>query len=412
MSELGGIIDLLKLWTQNTADAERKLAKIIEKGIDRITEKESSLFKRFKKGPDLRIPVKRWMEQVNYELSITGTLSSTTLTFSGNLLGAAITAASMQQHIKPGTILERGDGMQCKVTAVNYSGPSATVAAHGNTSLSNDSGAVVYDIIGDAVSDSNTDFVARSLDRGWRACGTQIWKENLKMPWTKRNTAMEAVADEMQHQMTELITNLQNKIAVACLRIRPNYSGGNWVYGLNVEDPTMCGLMAWIYITQGESANTAIWKDMTSEGAVTPDTLNQLIFDFDIQEKADYNKGDWVVGCHPVTHQFLSDFYTDQRWFQMGDKTAGKYVEVFRSSIGKNFPIVSDHRLRKDVLLVVDCSDVEYGYYAGDHVRVVDIAQGYARQDEKMVTCQTWGTKIRKPRQSICGMYNLPTTYA
>jgi len=414
LAELGGMIDLLKLWTQNTADAERKLAKIIEKGIDKITEKESSLFKRFKKGPDLRIPVKRWMEQRNYELSITGTLATATITFSGSLLGAAITAGSMQQHVKPGLILERPDGLQVKVSAVNYTALTATVAAHGNSgSLSDDLTAQSYDIIGDSISDANEDFVARSVDRAWRSCGTEIWKENLKMPWTKKNTAMEAVTDEMQYQMTELIENLQKKISVACLRMRPNYSGGNWVYGLNVEDPTMCGLMGWIYVTQGEVANTDIWKDMTTPGAVTPDVLNKLIYDFEIQEKADYNKGDWVIACSPVQHQFISDFYQDQRWFEFSDGTVGKpAAETFRSAIGKKFPIVSDQRLRKDVLLVVDASDVEYGYYAGDHVRVVDIAQGNDRQDKKMITCQTWGVKLRKPRQSVCGMYKLPTTYA
>lgn len=412
MAELYHPIDLFYLWTQSSADNERKLAKIIEKGIDKITEKESTLFKRFKKGPDLKVPVKRWLEQRNYELQITGTLATSTITFSGTILGAAITAHSMAQHVKPGTILERGDGMQCIISTVNYAALTCTVAAHGNTSLSDDSGAVQYDIVGDAISDANDDFVPMALDRSWRSCGTQIWKEGLRMPWTKKNTAMEAVSNELQYQLSELISHLQAKIAVACIRVLPVYDSGFGKFGLDEEVSTMCGLMGWIKVTQTEAANGDIWKDMTSIGAVGPDTLNNLIYNFESQEKADYNKGDWVIACHPVTHQYLSDFYADQRWFEMKDTETGKTVNAFRSSIGKRFPVLADYRLRKDVLLIVDCSDVQYGYFSNDHVRVVDVAQGTDRQDRKMVTCQTWGTMVRKPRQSICGMYNLPTSYA
>ncbi len=59
------------------------------------------------------------------------------MTFSGNLFGAAITAESIRKVIRVGTILERPtDGVQVKVASV--AGLSATVAAYGNTVLSDD----------------------------------------------------------------------------------------------------------------------------------------------------------------------------------------------------------------------------------------------------------------------------------
>ena len=151
-------------------------------------------------GPPVSGPVVRWMEEWGYPSQITTILNGNQMTFSGNLFGQAITAESVKKVIRAGTILERpSDGVQVKVSSVNAL--TASVAAYGNTVLSNDAQTVGWDIISEVWSDYRDASDPRSLDRVFREVGTQIHAETFEIPKTRKNTKYEIIANETEHQI-------------------------------------------------------------------------------------------------------------------------------------------------------------------------------------------------------------------
>ena len=246
------------------------------------------------------------MEEWGYPSQVTATLSGNILTFSGHLFGRPIDAESVKKVIRTGTILERpSDGVQAKVSSVD--GLTATVAAYGNTTLSNDSGTVGWDVISEVWSDYRDATDPRSLDRIFREVGTQIHAETFEIPKTRKNTKYEIVADETEHQITALLEKLRRQLAYAVLRSRPSYDGSDFVYGNKTDEPTMCGLCTWPAITQSELSNPNVYVNKNSV-ALTKTDLDNLARHLWLDEQADFNKGNWHIVCHPLTHQYIHDF--------------------------------------------------------------------------------------------------------
>jgi len=407
------IRDLLKIATVGgDADAERKLSKFILNGVDIVREQSSTLASKFKKLKPIKTPVVRWLEQYDYPTQVTGALSTVTITFSGYLFNAAITADNLKQVVRIGTVLRRpSDGVQMLVSAVDYANLQCTVGAHGNNSLSDDASAITYDIIGESTSDYNTDWQPRAVDRKWRDCSLQIIKEDFEIPWLMRAMAMEQVPDEVAHQLKSLMNVIARKMDRSLLMMEPVYSGGAYVGADKTVQPTVTGILTWLKICNAERAMTNTYVDMSSV-APDPDNLNNLVFHMETDEFANFNTGNWHIACSPVQHQYLSDMFAEDRQFMMADKKVGYGVEVFYSKLGKAFPILRDYHMPNDMIVVVDTNDVGWGYVANDQLRQVPIAQGdNSRVDKRFITCAFYGTVMRKPRQSIGGLYGLPTTY-
>lgn len=410
------LIDLFYPWTQSGQDAERKQAKTVEAAIDTIRERKNKLFNLIKKDVPSTNNVRTWMEEQSYQLSITGTLSTSTITFSGYLFKEAISADAMRQHIKGGTILERvSDGIQMRVSAtagdIDYDNLTAVVSAHGNSgSLSDDASAVEYAILGDSISDYDSTFVGRGIDRGFRYCGSQIFKENLEMPWTKLSIKMENIPSEWLHQLQELMKNFYNKIAMSAIRMRPMYSSGAYVYGNKTSTPTMTGVCQWPDLCYAEYPNANVYVNKSS-APIDPTDLNNLIDAMYYDEKADYDMGDWIIATHPVTASYISDFGATDRRFEMRDTKWGYRCTHFASKIGKDFPIISDDKIAKGSLVVVEPGSFEWCYLKDYGVISRKLPEDNSNVDKQKVTCQVVGTKCRSPRQKIGKIYGLPTTY-
>ncbi len=136
----GNVSDFMKLWTQSDQASERLLQKFLLVGLDKVVQGQSDVLSKIPVGKPVSSPVVRWLEEWGYPSQVTAQLSGTSLTFSGYLFGKAISAESLKKVIRTGTILERpSDGVQAKVSSVT--GLAATVAAYGNTTLSDDTSA-------------------------------------------------------------------------------------------------------------------------------------------------------------------------------------------------------------------------------------------------------------------------------
>ncbi|MBI5569322.1 MAG: DUF5309 family protein [Desulfomonile tiedjei] len=403
----GDVSDFMKLWTQSDIESERLLQKFLLRGLDKVVQGESDVLSKLKIGNAASSPVVRWMEEWGYPSQITARLTGTTLTFSGHLFGKPITAESVKQAIRAGTILERPtDGVQAKVASITDL--TAAVAAYGNTVLSDDAAPVSWEVIAEVWSDYRDAADPRSLDLVFREVGTQIHAETFEIPKTRKNTKYEIVSDEVEHQVTALLEKLRRQLAYAVLRSRPYHDGTSYVYGNKTEEPTMCGLCTWPTITQAELANPNVYVNKGG-AALTKADLDNLAEHLWLDEHANYNAGNWHIVCHPLTHRFIHDFDISYRRMERDDKGVGFQVDTFDAKIGKSFPIISDRYLRPDTLILVNFAKTEYGYYANDRVDRKEIpTQG--RYQRWLISFQTYGVVVRNPRANIGMIHGLPTS--
>jgi hypothetical protein len=403
----GNVGDFMKLWTQGDIDSERKLQRLLLAGLDKVVQEQSDVLAKIKVGSSVSSPVVRWMEEWGYPSQITATLTGTSMTFSGKLFGKAVSTDSLSKVIRVGTILERPtDGVQAKVTAVTNL--TATVAAYGNTVLSNDAEATGWDIIAEVWSDYRDAADPRYLDRIFREVGTQIHAETFEIPKTRKNTKYEVVTNEVQHQIQALFDKLRRQLAYAVLRSRPFHDGTSYVYGNKTEEPTMCGLCTWPSITQAELANPNVYVNKAGI-ALTKADLDDLARYLWLDEHANFNKGNWWIVCHPLTHQYIHDFDIAYRRTDKDEKGVGFYVDHFDAKIGKTFPILSDRYMRPDTLMLTNLDAADYGYYANDKLDRKEVpTQG--RYQRWLISFQTYGVVVRNPRSNIGMIHGLPTT--
>jgi hypothetical protein len=397
--------DFMKLWTQSDQVSERKLQKILLAGLDKVVQSHSDALAKIPLGPPVASPVVRWMEEWGYPSQVTARLQGNTLGFSGTLFGKPLTAGLLAKVIRVGTILERPtDGVQVKVVSVTAL--SAAVTAYGATVLSDDPAACMWEIISEVWSDYRDAGEARSLDRVFREVGAQIHAETFEIPKTRKNTRYELVADETEHQIGALLEKLRRQLAYAALRSRPYHDGVSFVFGNKTEEPTMCGICTWPVITQSELPNPAVYVD--KEGAaLTKSDLDDLARRLWLDEHADYNKGNWWIVCHPLTHRSIHEFDASYRRMEKDDTRVGFSVDTFDAKIGKSFHILSDRYMRPDTLILVNFDALRYGYFANDRLSRKELpTQG--RYQRWLISFQTYGVVARNPRANIGMIHGLP----
>jgi hypothetical protein len=397
--------DFMKIWTQSDDESESKMRLALLDGLDSVVQARSDVLSKIECGRPTESPVVRWMEEWGYPSTITAQLTGNSLVFSGNLFGKPIDESSIRKVIRRGTILERrSDGRQVKISSVE--GSAAAVNGYGDTSLVDDLAPTSWDIISEVWSDFRDASESRSLDRTFRAVGTQIFAETFEIPKTRKNTKYEVVSYETEHQIIALLQKLRRQLSYAVLRSRPFHDGSQFVWGDRTEEPTMCGLCAWPIITQSESPNPKVFVNKAGE-ALTKLDFDNLVRDLWLDEHADYSKGDWRLVCHPSTHQFIQDFDISYRRIDKKDGEIGFHVDEFHSKIGKTFPILSEPYMRPGVLILVNFEAFKYGYYANDSLQRKEIpTQG--RYQRWLLTFQTYGVVARNPRANIGMIYGLP----
>jgi len=406
-------------WTQSGQEAERLMTKQFEDGIDYIDDIKFDFASRIKKGKDRPSHLVRWAEEHTYQTHVLGTLTGTTLVFSGYLLGDAITSAGLKQCVKVGTIVERvSDNLQLllSLTEVDIDYDNLTAAncsVWGNSgTLSNDTDAQTYRLVGDVVSPYDEAFMPRSLTRKTRWCSAQIFKDNFEMPLTAESIEREFTGmDEIGHQVTKLQEFMRERRALAIMYGRPPYSDGKFIDAYQTERSSVIGVYTWADICQSERANPNIAPDQGGN-AVDSVVLNQMITAGWEEENYDYNKGDWCILVSPNTFLYMNDWGQEQIITTQDETVVGRSINKFKSSVGKTFDIVVDPIARKDTLAIVDSSAFEWGYVSKQHPQVRNLGEDNTLVEKKKLWFMIWGTKVRDPRHKIMTMTGLPTSYA
>lgn len=411
-----GSISLMELWNLSDQASERKMKKFLEKGLDTRIMAKSKVLARIPKGPETSTPVIRWYEEESYQHKLTAQLATTTLTISGNIQGAAVTEDSIRRHVRLYTILQReSDGLTVQVSNIDAitdgSAPWAcTVGEYGNSgggSLSDDSGAVTWWIIGEPAADADDWSQTRALDRNSREVGTQIFEETFEIGRTRENTSFEIVGDEVEHQIRALTDKMTRGMALGIINGYPYYSS-SYKYGNQTQRSTMCSFISWPKITQSEAANPLVYVDKAG-GEIIKDDLDELILNMQITEYADFSSGDWAMICNPAVYKFISEFDAIQRQTTRADKTIGYAPSSFQSKYDPVLPIVVDQYVRPGVVQIINFSKFKYGYYKNDTIHR-DLIATQGRYKRWMISFQTYGLVARDPRANIGTLYNVATS--
>lgn len=411
-----GSINLMELWNLSDQASERKMKKFLETGLDTRIMAMSKILGRIPKGPETSNPVIRWYEENAYVHKLTATLTATTLAISGYLQGAAVTQDSIQRHVRPYTILQRPtDGLTVQVTSIagildGSSTWDATVAEYGNSgggSLSDDSGAVEWWIIGEPAADADDWTYTRALDRDSREVGTQIFEETFEIGRTRENTSFEIVGDDVEHQIRALTDKMTRGLALGVINGFPYYSS-SYKYGNQTQRSTMCSLWAWPKITQAEYENTAVFVNLSS-AEITKDNIDDLILNMMITEYANFEVGDWAIICNPAVYKYVAEFDVILKQQMVTDKTIGYKPDMFQSKYGPKIPILVDQYVRPGVLQIVNFSKLKYGYYKNDTIHR-DLIATQGRYKRWMISFQCYGLVCRDPRANIGTIYGIATS--
>lgn len=397
--------NFMKIWTQGDQDSELKMKTVLLDGLDSVVQAQSDVLSRIEVDRPIAGPVVRWMEEWGYPSTLTAQLIGNAMAFTGHLFGKIVNGESVRKVIREGTVLERPtDGCQVKVASVD--GITASVAAYGNSLLTDSREPVKWDIIAEVWSDFRDASGPRSLDRTFREVGTQIFAETFEIPKTRKNTRYQIVPFEVEHQIIALVSKLRRQLAYAVLRSRPFHDGSQFIWGNKTEEPTMCGLCTWPIITRKEFSNPNVYVNK-GRNVLTKIDLDNLVRQLWLDEHADYNKGDWWIVCHPSTHKYIQDFDISYRRIEKEDKSVGFHVDEFHSKVGKSFPILSEPFMRSGVLMVVNFEAFKYGYFANDFLERREVpTQG--RYQRWLISFQTYGVVARNPRGNIGMIYGLP----
>jgi hypothetical protein len=296
-----------------------------------------------------------------------------------------------------------------------YTALNCTVTAHGNNTLSNDSAATTYRIIGPASGDYDDTYVPGSLIHGRRYCGYQHLKTSLELPETTIHTNYDNIANLFAMQLegkTRQMAMMQRK---SILLAEPVYSGGAYVYGDSTENSVVLGFLNWPKIMQSELANTEVYINNSSTGtaiAVTGGQINGLVYALEDTEFADFGEKGWCLACHPVQRKYIANYLASFRQGAIRDEKTGFSVDTFVCDNGKELPIVTDWDYPKSVITVHNDSSVEYGAYKGMEMKVEKLAVTMEDVQKRKLVKKIWGTKFKKPRQNMGMIYGLPTSYS
>jgi hypothetical protein len=399
-------VEFLHWWQLGGDTAEKFIKRVILDGLDEIIQAESDFLAKIPKGRETANPIIKWGEEYAYPHQVKAQKTGTSLEIFGPLFGKPITEATARNLVRVGTILQQPGGAQVKVT--NADGLAASpftveVTDYGNTTSTDDAAAVEYEIIGEPWSDFREPDEARGLDRFFRQVGTQIFAETLELGKTRQNTNVELVADEFVHQMNALLEKLRRQLAYTIYRARPYHDGSNYVYGLDVEDPTMCGLNTWPQLVNEEDPHEGTYNDVGGE--ISKTAIDDLVMNMFLAG-TNFNQGNWKILVHPLVHSDMSDFDISYRRMDYDQKSVGPRVDTFRSKIGKEFEILPDLYQDKSILQIVRVDKLQYGYSKNDQPSRKELpTQG--RFNRWLVSFQAYGLVARNPRLNIGTLYGI-----
>ena len=215
--------------------------------------------------------------------------------------------------------------------------------------------AMPYADLDDASSDISQ---ARSKRRNF----TQVFERALQITQTRKGISMEAVVDELQHQIKMRTLEIKRELDIAVINGIAQISGTT-ASGLS-EWSTMHGIINYIrdWDLDINNEDTLVTN---AAGALTISNINTLIYDI-------WNAGgldemsDPIILVGAAQQRYIAAFEKELRRVEQGERQVGFYRDIFLSDMGKEFPVVLDRWMPPDKLIVLDRARVALRALTGD----------------------------------------------
>lgn len=299
-----------------------------------------------------------WIEDELVANTFTGD-ATTSLSIALNVLS---TTASIGRIIRAGDILV-ADNSEFYFKVVGYTASLLSVSAYGcTTSLFAAITTTTFKVISKPYADLDEASDDISKGRTKRRNFTQVFERALQITQSRKGMDMEAVSDELQHQIKLRTLEIKRELDLAVL-LGHAYWDGSYYTG-TTEKRTMQGIIK--YIRDYDLDNTYNDDTVTQvSGALTVAAINALLYKIwdagGLDETADPIM---VVGG--AQQRVISTFDKELRRVEQGERQVGYYKNVFLSDMGIELPVVLDRWMNSDMLLVLDRSRVALRALQGD----------------------------------------------
>lgn len=261
------------------------------------------------------------------------------------------TTASLARFLRTGTILQpAGTEVLVQMSSTASKETGITIAAYGNTTHASWTMTKCY-IVGQPYRDIDSASNDMSQLRTKRRNFMQVFERAVEITQTRKNLDMEAVVDELQHQIKLRTYEIKRELNMSLIMGAPVYSSG---YTGDRERRTMAGIITYLRDPNfdGTAEETLV---IDADGALTIGHINSLAYKIYDAGGLD-ETSDPIIVVGPSQARIIAGFEKELRRVEQGERTFGYYRNVFLSDMGVEMPVVMDRWFPKDKLAIIDRS--------------------------------------------------------
>lgn len=179
----------------------------------------------------------------------------------------------------------------------------------------------------------------------------QIFERAIEITKTRENMDMEAVVNELQHQIQNRTYEIKRELNIAILRSIPYYSSG---YSGRVERSTMAGIDSLLFdpdLDGTEEKDTVL--DAGTGAALLEAHINSLAYTIYGLGGMD-EQSDCILLCPPNQARVIAAWEASRKRQNQDDRVAGTYHDKFLTDMGYELPIIIDRFAPKDKVYILD----------------------------------------------------------
>jgi hypothetical protein len=324
-----------------------------------VLKADKQLLGHIKMGPIGHNIETHWIEDQLQGNRIQGTYGtgSVTITAVSGFTGTVSLAAVVREN----AILQaEGHEWYFKVTSATSAGDILGAIYCSGTDASVTAGYfnVVASPYADNVAASSDISMARDKRRNFQ----QVFERAVEIEQTRKNMDMEAVANELQHQIKYRTLEIKRELDMSVINGIAYWDGSNKTADLELR--TMQGII--MYIRDPEMDNTPSDTLVTQiSGALTVANLNTLCYDIWDAGGLD-ETSDPIILVGASQQRAIAGMEDQLRRHEQGERQVGFYKDYFITDMGVEMPVVLDRWMPSDKLVILDRSRVALRPMAGD----------------------------------------------
>jgi hypothetical protein len=347
-----------------------------------------------------------WIEDSLNAVSIEGYTS-----VSGSIIVVGMTgSASLYNVVRDNSLLVLKDPYDCTPSAhyvlsvTNTIGASTiTTASYGSTTYTTASCTATWYVISQPYGDSSDASSDISMLRVKKKNFTQIFERAIEITQSRKGMDMEAVVDELQHQIKLRTMEIKRELDMAVLMGRGYFSGSAVTTG-DLDVRTMWGIIEYLRDPDVDGTREDTTVTSNAGAALTVANINDLLYKIWSEGGLD-ESSDPIIVVGPPQQRAIAAMEKDIRRIEQGERQVGYYKDVFMSDMGIELPIVLDRWVQDDKLIVLDRSRISLRALSGDTWHMEKMAK--TGRNEKWQLSGQYGLEIRNPDACHGMLYNI-----